>query len=101
MDCGANTHTADEYYMVHNELWRSVVSEPRGNLCVGCLEVRLGRELTRSDFTNCLINNPAVATWFQYSERLLSRLNDTRDVDAANGYRADQLSLFDATRGRP
>ena len=43
VDCGVNTHDADEYYMVHDELWAAAGMEPAGGmLCVGCLEQRLG-----------------------------------------------------------
>ena len=39
-------------------------------LCVGCLEHRLGRTLTRADFTDCRLNDPDEFT----SARLRSRL---------------------------
>ena len=62
----------DEYYMVHNDLWIQANSLGAGKLCIGCLEVRLGRELTPSDFTDCSLNN------FPHgSKRLISRLRGT------------------------
>ena len=42
---------------------------PHDYLCVGCLEARLGRELTAADFTDAPINGPA------YMHRNTPRLN--------------------------
>jgi hypothetical protein len=49
MDCGVDTWDTDEFYMVADALWLSVVPDGRGMLCVGCLERRLGRRLTAAD----------------------------------------------------
>jgi hypothetical protein len=43
-----------------------------GCLCVGCLEARLGRELTPADFTEHEVNRRGAGT--EHSERLASRL---------------------------
>lgn len=77
-DCNVNTsiHGIQEYYMVQHELWESVA----GNcefLCIGCLEARLGRELTPEDFTNYPINKGV----FPQSERLLSRIGTINLTD--------------------
>lgn len=69
-DCAACTLCTDEYYMVTDQVWRTVAD--RGMLCIGCLEARLGRELTASDFTDCLLNISRIA--FPKSERLAARL---------------------------
>ncbi len=66
VDCGIDTIEIDEYYMVWNDIWPL---EGRGMLCIGCLENRLGRELTREDFTDAPINEI-----FTYSDRLKNRL---------------------------
>lgn len=78
IDCGTETAPNDdrrrrgartsEWYMVHDSVWFSAgmpkcepmgYNQSAGNyLCVGCLEVRLGRQLTRSDFTGAPINRP-------------------------------------------
>lgn len=42
LDCASDMLVIDEYYMVHHELWRSVVPDVKGHLCLGCLENRLG-----------------------------------------------------------
>jgi hypothetical protein len=44
-----------EHYMVHDEVW-SVANGARF-LCVGCIEQRLGRQLTAEDFTGAPIND--------------------------------------------
>lgn len=50
-DCGTNTLSINEYYMVQFDLWNSVmVHIDSGTLCLGCLETRLGRTLTSEDF---------------------------------------------------
>jgi len=47
-----------EYYMVQNELWNAAKMQ-QVCLCVGCLEKRIGRELTSEDFTDVPINDPS------------------------------------------
>ncbi len=70
-DCGESCDHLDEYYMVHNSLWLSVMKCYCGMLCIGCLEKRLGRELTAEDFTDCPLNkDPSI----RRSSRLASRL---------------------------
>ena len=68
--CGVNTLHINEYYMVTDEVWQAAWPRQRGMLCIGCLENRLGRELTASDFTDAPINRGV----FDYSERLAARL---------------------------
>lgn len=51
LDCGWNTRALNEYYRVHDELWQRVVPDKCGMLCIGCLEKRVGRPLTREDFS--------------------------------------------------
>lgn len=73
-DCLVNTKDLGEYYMVHDHLWDSVMrtgSQKRSLLCVGCLETRLGRELTAEDFTEFPINTTMRLPGS--SERLLNR----------------------------
>jgi hypothetical protein len=65
-DCGIDTLPAGwdaraEWYMVHDEIWSAAGMPPRGYLCIGCLQRRLGRELTRDDFTDALVNDPQIA----------------------------------------
>ena len=70
LDCGVNTHEINEYYMVTDELWESVVPEIYGMLCIGCLERRIGRLLNSSDFIDCPVNDGI----FGLSDRVLNRM---------------------------
>ena len=48
-----------ECYMVQDLLWaRATRGRTRSFLCIGCLEQRIGRELTAADFTDVPINQP-------------------------------------------
>jgi hypothetical protein len=68
IDCGLDTATAGECYMVHSRLWLAAGMEPWGGyLCVGCLEARLRRKLEPGDFTDSLLNRLSA------SPRLMSR----------------------------
>jgi len=76
LDCGVDTGAIDEYYRVTNELWARVNPGGDGMLCIGCLEKRLGRELTPDDFPNGADRSSPK------SERLLKRLGDSRKCEA-------------------
>jgi hypothetical protein len=75
-DCGVDVHLIDEYYSVCNDVWnqawigryRSPIGD--GQLCIGCLEARLGRTLASDDFIAVPINDTAVPM----SDRLRDRL---------------------------
>lgn len=71
MDCAACTNCDYEYYMVTDEVWLTANPKVRGMLCIGCLEQRLGRELTRKDFTGAPLNTINLLTG---STRLKARL---------------------------
>ena len=72
VDCKADCE--HEYYMVHNEVWKASGLGPSdGMLCIGCLEVRLGRRLVPGDFPAVALNLPDV--WpVPRSDRFLDRL---------------------------
>jgi hypothetical protein len=71
MDCQVDISKIGEHYFIKTDLWLSVVSSNKGMLCIGCLEKRIGRLLTKADFTDCYINNPKFSGM---SKRLLNRL---------------------------
>jgi hypothetical protein len=79
-DCGWDTNSAapgvrTENYVVHDKVWQQAGMEKMGgDLCVGCLEKRLGRQLNKHDF-------PAVP------------VNDLSDADTEKAYtwRTDRL----------
>jgi hypothetical protein len=85
-DCGADTTPCTrkrgcrhkgrwEFYMAHHRLWRAA-GAGKGFLCIGCLELRLGRKLTARDFTCALINDPH--PWDT------PRLNERKGLDRQN-----------------
>lgn len=74
LDCGVNTLHNDEYYMVEDDIWDGVHPKRTGMLCIGCLEKRMGRKLTSTDFTDAPINYYGR---FSQSARLYDRLTST------------------------
>jgi hypothetical protein len=69
-DCGAiDTHGGLQRVFEFNEPRRRGCERCKF-LCIGCLEQRLGRALTRADFVDCRLNDPDEFT----SARLRSRL---------------------------
>ena len=69
-DCGLKSSETCEFYFLRNEIWFSIALGDE-DLCIGCAENRLGRTLTKGDFTPCYINS---LTWGIKSSRLLNRL---------------------------
>jgi hypothetical protein len=60
---------SSEVYIVEPAVWKAAGMEPMGGcLCIGCLEKRLGRKLTRKDFVR---NHPL--NKLPGSKRLLRR----------------------------
>jgi hypothetical protein len=56
LDCGRDTIDIGHDYMLHDELWISINPGDDGKLCLTCVEKRLGRRLTKDDFSNWPIN---------------------------------------------
>lgn len=73
VDCGIDTEETKEYFHVHDEVWLQATKQkvvlPFKVLCIGCLELRLGRQLVAGDFTNARVNK-----FGSHSARLKSRL---------------------------
>jgi hypothetical protein len=57
LGCKVDTGKMGEHYMLRDEVWNKVHTSAVGMLCVGCVEVRLGRQLVPADFHPCYINN--------------------------------------------
>jgi len=57
-DCNINTNVIGEYYMIQNDLWIQVCGEDYHRMfCIGCVEKKIKRKLTKNDFTKCRIND--------------------------------------------
>jgi len=79
VDCQVDTQDIGEYYVVGADVWASVDMKKHGGmLCISCLELRLGRELASSDFSDAPVNHEEWA-WTRFydkqSEQLASRLS--------------------------
>jgi hypothetical protein len=55
LDCQVDT--TSEYYVIQRALWKKVNPKIDGMLCIDCLEQRLGRNLTKKDFTQAPLNS--------------------------------------------
>jgi hypothetical protein len=85
VDCGVNTCPTEmgpraEEYIVLDEVWAAAAIPPNGgHLCIGCLEGRLSRQLTASDFTDVPLNDLSIAddryAWSWRTPSLISRLS--------------------------
>jgi hypothetical protein len=85
-DCGIGTITSGEFYMVKDDVWERAWRGRRkwyhkvyglDILCIGCLEERIGRVLTKDDFTDAPVNNPVKT---KVSDRLFNRLTANQGV---------------------
>jgi len=68
LDCGESTYRDNqpsEWYMVHDDIWAQSGAPTRDvmydhtqgyYLCIGCLEHRIGRQLTAADFPDYPVN---------------------------------------------
>ena len=68
LDCKCETW--DEYYTLRHDLWRQANPAISGQLCIPCLEARLGRHLTPADFTAAPINTMPLHRTAVLRERL-------------------------------
>lgn len=81
IDCGVNTMTLGEYYCLIPQSWYSATAAEGGDgmLCLGCIEVRLGRSLTQEDFeVGVPINHYDV--FYKRSDRFIDRLSKTQKI---------------------
>lgn len=70
MDCDADTYVNQQYYMLLYKVWRSINYKIDGMLCLPCAEKRLGRPLTREDFSRARINAHQAEVCPSLAERL-------------------------------
>jgi hypothetical protein len=70
-DCDVNVVTAGEFYMLYPDIWEDQLGlDWNDNLCIGCLEARIGRPVTFAD----IISIPNYSWMQPSSDRLLDRL---------------------------
>jgi hypothetical protein len=86
LDCNRELAPTDdrlaEWFAVTDETWVAtglpLHTMERGNLCVGCLEARLGRRLVPADFSDAKINDLNIRdtdyAWSYRTPRLINRL---------------------------
>ena len=98
LDCSAVVLDEDgggEWFMVDDDVWNAVMPDDPGDmtwfLCIGCLEQRLGRQLTSADFTDAIAN--AMSLLVSSTDRLVDRLTSPelspamrRSIDAMRDY---------------
>ena len=85
-----------EWYMVHDTVWQEAGMPPEkwkfeafpppdSNVyaCIGCLERRLGRKLTSSDFLDCRVNqvNELDTPRLRDRKRMKNRSRDIADIN--------------------
>ena len=84
VDCGTDTLPLSgdraEFYIVTAEVWAASGLAPNGGcLCVGCLEKRIGRQLTAADFPDAKVNDLSITdsgyAWSFRTPRLIARLS--------------------------
>jgi hypothetical protein len=54
-DCGIDAVEAGEWFMLRDDVWAQA-AESDAVLCIGCVEVRLGRRLAPGDFLDVPLN---------------------------------------------
>ena len=99
LDCGCDTYNW-EYYSVHKELWRLAfkkelekgIDRTCGMLCIGCLEKRIGKKLTKEDFRDCPLNRGE--DWHTKSSRLQDRLGLEVKPDWENRKRREYFQKY-------
>ena len=68
LDCGVNVIEVGDYCMIHPKIWRDKFKLGwDDNLCVACIERRLGRKLRLGEL------GPASVEGFPMSETLIAR----------------------------
>ena len=75
-DCQRETNhqstDSAEWYMVWGHLWHKALEKGHADfLCIGCLENRLGRKLSKEDFNTAPLNS---LPGYSRSKRLRNRL---------------------------
>jgi hypothetical protein len=87
VDCGVDVHLIGEYYMVRSAVWNSAwIGRHRpsiydGQLCIGCLEKRIGRTLMACDFTDAPVNTERSPRSDRLRNRLTANVGSIKTLD--------------------
>jgi len=100
-DCGNDISIwgIAEWFMVSDKVWEASGAGKEDDLCVGCLEKRMGRKLSPDDFGGPGGFFP-VNKIFEHSPRLRNRLGKTREMDTVDGLVLDLLRSMRAKKLR-
>jgi hypothetical protein len=79
LDCRQDILLAGEFFGLRDEVWLKANPRDDGMMCIGCIEARLGRQLTPEDFEGTpldwhVANGPALST------RLMSRIGGPQNL---------------------
>lgn len=85
MDCGNDISIwgIAEWFMVSNSVWERSGAGKEDDLCVGCLEKRIGRKLTSYDFGGT--GSFPVNSLFEQSPRLRDRMGKRLETEMTVG----------------
>jgi hypothetical protein len=87
VDCGDDVHSMGEYYMLKDAVWNSAwIGRHRaqffdGQLCIGCLERRLGRTRMHVDFTDAPVNTERSPRSDRLRKRLAANVGSIKTLD--------------------
>jgi hypothetical protein len=98
-DCGVNVIEIGEYYMLNPQIWEDHLGlEWSDNLCIGCLEKRLGRKVGPLFIEFCSIPN---YKWIKPpSDRLLDRYGFEKDKKGKWRWKLRKPSIAGANRSK-
>ncbi len=78
--CGKDAYISGWYY-VKNSVWKEAGFKPHQLAHCTCLAYRLGRRLTKDDFTDSPINDVVIAIFGKGKLRPLGDMYDDMEVD--------------------
>ena len=78
LDCGVNIFKVGDYCNLHDRTWKDELRlKKTDNLCIKCIEVRLGRKLIFTDFSSVPPNLHRTVKGYKMSDVLVERLGLT------------------------
>jgi hypothetical protein len=78
LDCGVNIFKVGDYCNLHDTIWKDELRlKDTDNMCIKCIEVRLGRKLSFVDFSSVPPNVDRTVKGYKMSDLLIERLGLT------------------------